>query len=88
MALTDTEETKVRNLIAAVEAAGLAPAEITATLRIGKLTTEISGIDAQIQNRAAARDAANVVAKQEADALDAQKAAKQAALRALLGGGN
>lgn len=63
MALSDQEETAVRGLLAAVGSAGLTADQLVATLRIGRLTTEIASMDAQVGKRQADAEAGQQAAQ-------------------------
>lgn len=78
----------IDEVLAAVNAANVTPAEITATLRIGKLTTQAAAIDARMQEARLGQQAASQAAEVAVQALGEQKAQIESQLRALLTTGN
>lgn len=83
---TPEEETAIRDLLGAVADAGQTRITLASTLKVGKLTTAISAIEAQVQNFVRAMDENNQRVNGEIESLAAKKAALQADLRALQGG--
>lgn len=73
-------------MVAAAIAGGLEPSDLAAIVTIGGITTKISAANAQIETLQDELDAA-VTAKRDAiSAVNEQKAALQAALKAAVGG--
>lgn len=87
MALTDQEEAGVRRLLAAVAKSGASDDDVTDTLRIGVVTTQMARLDDRItvRQQQAADDAKAAAA--DVAALRDDQARLAAARRALPGGG-